>query len=120
VNNRGTYPSEQTMSNLPPPCDPEIFKSGKSLCVLDAGSHAAEAWVQKVAAKSGQRVDWHYSGGRANVLMLGDHSKAVAAVHELAGELDGRILRIADDDNEHGLYRAGDPLPEGVIAVDTM
>jgi hypothetical protein len=99
----------------PPPCNHEIFTSGVGLCVIDARMHAAEAWVQSVAALSGQRVDWHYSGGRGNVLVLGDHAKALAAVHELASTLDGRLLSISEDGR--ALYRDGDPLPEGVIAV---
>ena len=101
----------------PPPCDPEIFKTGIGLCVIDARSHAAEAWVQAVAAKSGQRVDWHYSGGRASVLVLGDHARAVAAVRELAPTLDGTLLSISTDGR--ALYRAGEPLPYGVLGVDT-
>ena len=105
-----------TNANLhPPPCDHEIFTSGVGLCVIDARMHAAEKWVQSVAALSGQRVDWHYSGGRANVLVLGDHGKALDAVKELAPTLDGTILRISED--QRALYREGDPLPDGVIAV---
>jgi len=108
--------SGMTNANLPPPpCDHEIFTSGVGLCVIDARMHAAEKWVQSVAALSGQRVDWHYSGGRANVLVLGDHGKALDAVKELAPTLDGTILRISED--QRALYREGDPLPDGVIAV---
>ena len=99
----------------PPPCASDIFKDGVGLCVLDARSHAAESWVQAVAAKSGQRVDWHYSGGRANVLVLGDHGAALAAARELAPTLDGRVLRFSED--QRALYRDGDPLLDGVIAV---
>lgn len=103
-------------SNLPPPpCDREVFKSGVGLCVIDARMHAAEAWVQAIAVRSGQRVDWHYSGGRANVLVLGDHGKALDAVKELAPTLDGTVLHLSED--QRSLYRAGDPLPEDVIAV---
>ena len=99
----------------PPPCDREVFDKGVGLCVIDARMHAAEAWVQSVATRSGQRVDWHYSGGRANVLVLGDHGKALDAVHALADTLDGTLLSVSADGR--ALYRAGDALPDGVIGV---
>lgn len=101
----------------PPPCDAEVFKDGIGLCVIDARMHAAEAWVRKIAERSGQRVDWHYSGGRGNVLVLGDHARALQVARDLVPELDGRVLRFSED--QVSLYRAGDPLPQGVIAVDT-
>ena len=88
-------------------CDDEVFRNGVGLCVLDAGSAAAEEWVRKVAKASGQRVDWHYSGGRANVLVIGDHAAALASARELAPQLNGRVLRFSED--QHALYREGDP-----------
>jgi hypothetical protein len=93
--------------DVPARCDREIFKDGLGICALDAGRWQAEEWVRKVAQKSGQRVDWHYSGGRANVLYIGDYDRVLAAVKELRGELDGDILRIFGR-GEHGLYRMGD------------
>lgn len=99
-------------------CDGDVFKDGSAVCVLNARSKAAEAWVQAVAQESGQRVDWHYSGGRANVLFIGDHAKVVAAVHKLAPSLDGTVLRIFEQDGAYGLHRLGDPVEPGVICVD--
>jgi hypothetical protein len=106
-----------TASPLPPPCAKDIFDKGVGLCILDARSAAAEAWVQKVAKLSGQRVDWHYSGGRANVLVLGDHAAALAGDREIAPQLDGSVLRFSED--KAALYRAGDPLVPGTMGVDT-
>lgn len=100
-----------------PDCDPEIFKNGTGLCVVDGGTEAVERWVQMVAKKANAKVDWHYSGGRANVLHLGDaesYQRALNAVHELESELDGRIMSVGGP----ALYRAGDPVPEGTITVD--
>ncbi len=108
-----------TNRNQPEPCNPEIFKSGKGLCALDASSWQAEEWVHKVAKLSGQQVDWHYSGGIANVLYIGDYEKAMAAVIVLEPDLDGRILRKFAKE-VHGLYRKGDVLPEGTLAVSTI
>jgi len=81
----------------PPPCDPEIFQNGTTVCVLYAPSNAAERWVQSVAKKANARVDWHYFGGRANVLHLGDtesRQRVLEAIHDLRGELRGTILGV--------------------------
>jgi hypothetical protein len=120
-------------------CDADVFKDGKGICALDACMCRAEQWVQAVARESGQRVDWHYSGGIANVLYLGDYAAVSAAMGKLAPTLEdtmarkpgecgscsgdthrpGQILRMYGAE-AHGLYREGDPLPEGAIAVDTL
>ena len=106
-----------TDGQTPPPCDPDIFKKGRGVCVLDGSSNAVERWVKSVATKADAKVDWHYSGGRANVLHLGDaesRQRVLNAIDELEGELDGTILSV----DGPTLYRDGDPVPEGTIAVD--
>lgn len=93
----------------PEPCNSDIFKNGEGVCVLDGRSSAVERWVQAVAKKASSQVDWHYSGGRANVLHLGDEAsrqRVLNANHEMKGELDGHVLSI------------GGPAPEGAIAAD--
>lgn len=101
----------------PPNCNEEIFKNGTGVCVLDGSSNVVERWVQAVAKKANAQVDWHYSGGRANVLHLGDdesRQRVLDAIEELKGEFSGHILSV----DGPALYRAGDPIPEGTIAVD--
>jgi hypothetical protein len=71
-----------------------VYDHGTTLAYLDARSAPAEEWVRKVAVLSGQRVDWHYFGGRAHVMFLGNHAKAVLAVLRLQKELDGKILSL--------------------------
>lgn len=119
-------------------CDEEVFKKGDSVCTIDACMHRAEQWVREVARESGQRVDWHYSGGIANVLYLGDYARVQAAVTKLAPKLAEEIPKKPDEHCRcmgifhgkcrimssygpwaHGPYRDGDPLPPGVVAVDT-
>ncbi len=97
--------------------DPEIFKNGRGVCVIDGGSNAVERWVRLVAKKADAKVDWHYSGGRASVLHLGDEAsrqRVLDAISELKDELKGRILSVGGP----ALYRAGDQVPKGTIAVD--
>lgn len=108
----------------PPPCNPKIFEKGKTVVSLDAASNAAEHWVKAVANKANAQVDWHYSGGIANVLHLGDkksRTRVIAAIRELAPTLKGEIVRIYDEGGS-GLPRRGvTPMPEGTIGafVDT-
>lgn len=90
----------------PKPCDPDIFKNGEGVCVLDGSSNAIERWVKSVAKKADAKVDWHYSGGRANVLHLGDDAsrqRVFNAIEELKEELDGTILNAGGP----ALYRDG-------------
>lgn len=90
----------------PAPCNPEIFKNGQGVCVLDGSSNAVERWVQKVAKTANAQVDWHYSGGCANVLHLGDvesRQRVLQVINDLEGELDGTILSI----DGPALYRNG-------------
>ncbi len=102
----------------PPDCNPDIFKKGEGLCIVDGSSNAVERWVQAVAKKADAQVDWHYCGGRANVLHLGDaesRQRALDAVKELESELDGSIMSIG----ELALFRNGvDPVPDGAVAYD--
>ena len=62
---------------LPPPCDPEVAQYGTAiLTVTGVPSEVLEEWVKRVAAASGQRVDWHFVEGRATVKVLGDVARA--------------------------------------------
>jgi hypothetical protein len=102
----------------PKPCNPDIFKKGKGVCVVDGSSNAVERWVQMVAKKANAQVDWYYSGGRANVLHLGDEAsrqRVLNAIEELKGKLQGTILRV----DGPALFRNGvDKWPEGALAAD--
>ena len=100
----------------PAPCNPDIFKKGRGVCVVDGSSNAVERWVQSVAKKANAQVDWHYSGGRANVLHLGDdesRQRVLNAINELEGKLKGRILSV----DGPALYRNGVEDPDATGAV---
>jgi hypothetical protein len=69
-----------------------------------------------VAKKANAQVDWHYSGGRANVLHLGDdesRQRVLNAISELACELRGTILSV----DGPAFYRNGveDPSATGAV-----
>ncbi len=92
----------------PKPCNSKIFKKGQPLLLIDGASNAVENWVKAVAKRSRVQVDWHYSGGRAQVLFIGDdHDRARVdeAVMALEGTLKGTILQRFQP-GDKGVYRA--------------
>lgn len=96
----------------PKPCDPKIFKHGEGVCVVTGPSNAVERWVQLVAKTAKAKVDWHYSGGRANVLHLGDaasRERVLQAIESLKDQLVGTATYPASILSVGGpaLYRAG-------------
>ncbi|PJE74034.1 MAG: hypothetical protein COV01_02945 [Candidatus Taylorbacteria bacterium CG10_big_fil_rev_8_21_14_0_10_41_48] len=73
----------------PTPCDQKVFDKGTCLFVSNSiPSNAMEGWVTKVKEKSGQPVDWHFAGGRARVLALGDLERVKTVMKELKSEHD--------------------------------
>jgi hypothetical protein len=84
-----TPPAERPVSMstdgpTPPACDREVFDKGEQVFLTDSiPSNAMERWVKAVAVLSGQRVDWHFGGGRARVLALGDLAAARTAIADL-------------------------------------
>lgn len=92
--------------NLPPPCDREVYQRGEPVAILDAASNDAEQFVKAIARLASAKVDWHYSGGRAQVLFLGDadaRTRVEAALDTLEPTLKGTILKRITDGI--GLYR---------------
>ena len=76
----------------PPPCDPEILKNGRLVITLQGSSNAVENWVKRVAEMAGARLDWHYVGGIAHVLHLGDDEslqRVHTAIENLWHEMPG-------------------------------
>ncbi|MEK7545493.1 MAG: hypothetical protein AAB554_00275 [Patescibacteria group bacterium] len=73
----------------PPDCDQDIYENGEHVFTTDTiPPNAMDGWVKKVAKLSGQRVDWHFVGGRAVVRALGDITKIKKAIAKLMPEHD--------------------------------
>ena len=67
---------EQGQDNLPP-CDPDIYQNGLAVAVIaERKANEIENLVKKIAKETGVKIDWHYVGGKAEVLALGDVDKA--------------------------------------------
>lgn len=74
---------------------PEILRDGEHVLTADARSNAMERWVLAVAAAADAQLDWYYSGGRAQLLHLGDMESRIrveAVITELQDSLDGHIM----------------------------
>lgn len=104
----------------PPPCNPDIFNKGETVAALSGSSNAIERWVQSVAKKAKASMDWHYSGGVAQVLHLGDQesrARVHAAMDQLKHNLEGTVIKIYVP-GEKGLYRQGvTQVPPGTVAT---
>lgn len=103
----------------PSPCDREIFEKGESVAILEGSSNAVEKWVKKIAKTAKARVDWHYSGGIANVLHLGDEesrTRVMTAIKQLKSELEGTLLKKYEP-GATGFYRKDvTEAPKGAMA----
>lgn len=75
-------------------CDQDIYQNGHSIAMLDAPKEAAEAWVSMVREKSGQKVDWHYSCGRVDVLYVGNHKSVYSAIISMPQMDNVRVLAV--------------------------
>lgn len=56
-------------------CDPDIYENGHSVAVLAGCSTAIEALVVRVREKLNVPLDWHYCGGRADILTTAPREK---------------------------------------------
>lgn len=111
-------------SNQPPPCNPKVFQDGKPVMLVDTNCGAAsfEAWVQQLQAEASAPTDWHYSGGIAQVLTLGDPGTVELAARRLWDEQppkdEGKPMRVLRwCGGAEGLYRKDvTPVPDGAVA----
>jgi hypothetical protein len=70
------------MSELPD-CDRELWRKGEHIATIwDLEPETIEGIVKSAAKASGQRIDWHYVGGRACVRALGDLDSARNSLQE--------------------------------------
>lgn len=64
-------------------CNKEVFENGETVAIMAGkGALEIESYVKSISEKTGQRMDWHYSGGRAVVKVLGDVDIVRTAITE--------------------------------------
>lgn len=70
-------------------CQTDIYENGTQVFLTHTiAAKDLDPWVQKIAEDSGQPVDWHYAGGRAIILALGDLEKVKTSLKKLRPEHD--------------------------------
>lgn len=73
----------------PPPCSDELMKRGTVVLVTHTiPPNAFEGWLAKVRERCGQKIDWHFVGGRIQVLAMGDLEAVHVALEALRAEHD--------------------------------
>lgn len=104
---------------IPPPCDKEIFNNGTLVMMTHSiPSRRLEEWVQQVACLSGQPVDWHFAGGRARILALGDLKKVREAILDLIQDHNARQRKEVMDLREHNGNTYPDFVPSYTLYGD--
>jgi len=86
------------------PCDPKIFEKGECIGTIHTyPSTQVEAFVRHAAHVSGQKIDWHYAGGRGQILTLAkseeDKSAVIQAFFDL--RLDPRCTDLVPENTPH-------------------
>lgn len=88
-------------------CDKDVYENGKVIAVFgDIAKEIVEVWCKLVAKESGQKVDWHYVGGRAVVKAVGDLNKVDKAAFNFYEENAVRYLGGAK--SWYGYYPGGE------------
>lgn len=108
------------MSKIPQPCNRDIYENGTLVMITHTiPAQQIEKWVKKVAAASGQPVDWHFVGGRAVISALGDIAKVREVIKQLLPEhnklQEKEYRRNMPDDHpyhpQYSLYEEGEVNP---------
>ena len=84
-------------------CDHEVYAHGKVIGVFDMPKDEANQLVVKLSKKTGNRIDWHYVGGRVVMKMLPPkasvNSRTLKSRNQregkYAGKYSGKHLRTA-------------------------
>jgi hypothetical protein len=109
--------------DVPEPCNKKIFNDGKPLFAANTWypednpirATGFEEWIKEIRKKSKQDIDWHYSGGIAQVLYLGDKEKIIEAMND--NPCPAQIMHWFQE-GDAGLYRAGvTQVPKDTIAA---
>lgn len=93
----------------PMPCDSLIFQYGSPVALIAGKSIAIEAWVKEVRKAAKAQIDWHFTGGIAQVVHLGDEAsrqRVEVAIDTLISTLQGRLMKRCEM-RDKGLYREG-------------
>lgn len=111
-------------------CDEQIFQNGSPIALFSGKAQEIGAIVQEATRQTGALLDWHYSGGVAQVLALINSPKQWESVVAFFRASDAAkpvrdissnpliLMNTFEYGGGAGLYREGvTPVPEGAIAA---
>lgn len=87
-------------------CDQEVYKNGKSACLVVIPKETAEVICRGISAVTGCKVDWHYIGGRVHIKALAPPAPAVSSAPDFEAwfvekyKQPDRLMK-----NEDGAYK---------------
>jgi hypothetical protein len=82
-----------------PECDKQLWERGEHIAtIIDLKPEKIEDIVKTAAKLSGQRIDWHYVGGRACVRALGDLNSARSYLQEGLNPYNGKYRFTTEND----------------------
>jgi hypothetical protein len=111
---RDGIPLKKVMDNMSDRCDQDVYNNGVEVFLTHTiAAKDIEKWVQAVAKLSGQKVDWHYAGGRAIILTLGDTYKVKEAIKNLRSMHD-EAYRKASSEFKFGSSSETERIIEGI------
>lgn len=91
----------------PTPCDPKLFKQGVTVAMCATyGANHFETLIKQVREDTGRPVDWHYVGGRANVLAF---LKDAPVVKEAFERIVRPVLAAKHEETMQAIHVADDP-----------
>ncbi|MFW6047141.1 MAG: hypothetical protein ACOCP4_05095 [Candidatus Woesearchaeota archaeon] len=83
-----------------PNCDKELWRRGEHIAtVIDLEPETIEDIVKTAAKSSGQRIDWHYFGGRACIRAMGDLNSAREYLQQGLEPYEGKYSFTTDLDS---------------------
>jgi len=83
-----------------PDCDRKLWKKGEHIAtIIDLKPETIEDVVKSAAKESGQKIDWHYVGGRACVRAMGDLNSAREYLQQGLEPYEGKYRFTTDSDS---------------------
>lgn len=100
-------------------CNDDVFRQGRPLAVIDGKSRSINYLVEGIIRRTTAQLDWHRSGGRGQILVLGtdeERSQAEAILKQIIPRYKVEIIKIFSP-NDTGLHRRGaTPTPTDAVA----
>lgn len=75
-------------------CDHEVYAHGEVIGVFDMPKDKANELVVKLSKKTGNRIDWHYVGGRVVMKMLPPKASVNSRTLKSRNQREGKRTKV--------------------------